>query len=111
MGNIFKCLNCQENRFILLGRTAKVGGGVVDISKCLTKHQLLKSISACRVEGRDEWEGGEGREGGREREGGRKRDRERERENFIEINRKHFDTCTNNNYNEGLCGLIEGDLR
>ena len=72
MGKNFKCLNCQENQFVLLGRNAKVGGGggVVNISKCLTKHQLLKSISACRVEGRDEWEGGEG---GRERE----RDRER----------------------------------
>ena len=34
-----------------------------------------------------------------------------ERENFIEINRKHDDTCTNKNYNEGLCGLIQGDLR
>ena len=76
------------------------GGGVVNISKCLPKHQLLKSISACRVEGRDEWEGGEG---GRERGG--------ERENCIEINRKHDDTCTNKNYNEGLCGLIQGDLR
>ena len=39
------------------------------------------------------------------------RKRERERENFIEINRKHDDTCTNKNYNEGLCGLIQGDLR
>ena len=38
-------------------------------------------------------------------------ERERERENFIEINRKHDDTCTNKNYNEGLCGLIQGDLR
>ena len=40
--------------------------------------------------------------------------REREREqiyNFIEINRKHDDTCTNKNYNEGLCGCIQGDLR
>ena len=37
-------------------------------------------------------------------------ERERERENFIEINRKHDDTCTNTNYNEGLCGLIQGDL-
>ena len=37
--------------------------------------------------------------------------RERERDNFIEINRKHDDTCTNKNYNEGLCGLIQGDLR
>ena len=35
--------------------------------------------------------------------------RERERENFIEINRKHDDTCTNKN--EELCGLIQGDLR
>ena len=33
----------------------------------------------------------------------RERERERERENFIEINRKHDDTCTNKNYNEGLC--------
>ena len=46
----------------------------MNISKCLTKHQLIKSISACRVEGRDEWEGGEG---GRER--GRERESERER--------------------------------
>ena len=37
--------------------------------------------------------------------------RERERDNFIEINRTHDDTCTNTNYNEGLCGLIQGDLR
>ena len=35
------------------------GGGVVNISKCLTRHQLLKSISACGVEGRDKWEGGD----------------------------------------------------
>ena len=41
----------------------------------------------------------------------RERERERERENFIEINRKHDDTCTNKNYNEGVCGLIQGDLR
>ena len=27
------------------------------------------------------------------------------------INRKHDDTCTNKNYNEGLSGLIQGDLR
>ena len=39
----------------------------------------------------------------------RERERERERENFIEINRKHDDTCTNKN--EELCGLIQGDLR
>ena len=32
-------------------------------------------------------------------------------ENFIEINRKHDDRCSNKNYNEGLCGLIQGDLR
>ena len=37
--------------------------------------------------------------------------RERDRDNFIEINRKHDDTCTNKKYNEGLCGLIQGDLR
>ena len=37
--------------------------------------------------------------------------RERERDNFIEITRTHDDTCTNTNYNEGLCGLLEGDLR
>ena len=41
----------------------------------------------------------------------RERQRERERDNFIEINRKYDDTCTNKNYNEGLCGLIQGDLR
>ena len=34
----------------------------------------------------------------------------RERDNFIEINRKHDDTCTNKNYNKGLCRLIQGDL-
>ena len=40
-----------------------------------------------------------------------KRERERERDNFNEINRKHDDTCTNKNYNKGLCGVIQGDLR
>ena len=34
-------------------------------------------------------------------------ERERERYNFIEINRKHDDTCTNKNYNEGLCTWID----
>ena len=29
----------------------------------------------------------------------RERERERERENFIKINRKHDDTCTNKIYN------------
>ena len=46
-----------------------------------------------------------------EREIERERERERERYYFFEINRKHDDTCTNKNYNEGLCGLIQGDLR
>ena len=45
----------------------------------------------------------------RERE--RERERGREREKFIEINSKHDDTCTNKNESEGLCGLIQGDLR
>ena len=37
--------------------------------------------------------------------------RERERDNFIEINREHDDTCTNKNYNEGLCVLIQGAIQ
>ena len=63
--------------------------------------------------GRGRGRGGGGREGGRGegREGGGKGGRERERDNFIEINRRHDDTCTNKNYNEGLCGLIQGGLR
>ena len=36
----------------------------------------------------------------------RENERERERD-IIEINRKHDDTCTNKNYNEVLCGLIQ----
>ena len=41
----------------------------------------------------------------------RERRERRERDHFIVINRKHDATCTNKNYNEGLCGLIQGDLR
>ena len=54
------------------------GEGGVNISKCLTKHQLLKSISACRSPGMSG--GREGRMGGR---GGRERERERERERIL----------------------------
>ena len=41
----------------------------------------------------------------------KKAERERERDNFIEINREHDDTCTNKNYNEGLCVLIQGAIQ
>ena len=56
-----------------------------------------------------EWDIERERGGDRERE--REREREGEREHFIEINRKRDDTCTNKNCNEGLCGLIQEDLR
>ena len=64
-------------------------------------------------------EGGEGRgeEEGRLGEGGREggrggRESERERENLLgSIVNMMIHTCTNKNYNEGLSGLIQGDLR
>ena len=57
------------------------------------------------------WQRERERERERKRASEREREREKERDNFIEINRKHDDTCTNKKYNEGLCGLIQGDLR
>ena len=44
----------------------------------------------------------------------RERERERERDNLLGsiVNMMiHVHTCTNKNYNEGLNGLIQGDMR
>ena len=80
------------------------------ITSCAHSHDCEREKEREKERERErEREGG--REGGGRGGGGGGGEGGRERENFIEINRKHDDTCTNKNFNERLCGLIQGDLR